>query len=196
MAFQALRETYDLVTLEGTKRVEEVFLRFYLSLVGWLTSKCSPETHSKIFQEHISFVDLMQFDGFLDHADSGVRRWEFWEMPILNDNTERGQLSILMDSSISEYSIVLAEMSRLKRLAAEFRQENGALRSENEVLTSENEVLTSENEVLKSENEVLKSENVILGVDNSRLRQVASRRIVRIAMLVGDFLHAKLCVKW
>lgn len=207
-AFQALRETYQLVRCEGTTRMREVFVKFYVNLVRWLTSKCSLETRPMIFREHKNFVEAMQSDGFLEGVTSGVLRWEFWDMPILGEDADMRQT--LKPSEISDASIVLAEMSRLKRLAAALRSDNEALRSEKDLLSSQNETLRGEQDLLRTQIETLKGERHQLGAEIQTLqselacqihaqrnlfaeidflRQLSSRKIVRIAVHVGDCLH-------
>lgn len=169
-AFQALRETYQLVQLEGTKRAKIVFCQFYLKMVWWLFSKCPSEIRVLIFHEHKAFIELLESNGFLELAESSVKRWHLWEIPIMSDDAEARPHSTSTGSDISEYSIVLAEMSRLKRLAAELRAENEMLRTENDAQIAANQALMA---------------------TNNSLRALSSRKIVRVAVLIGDFFHAR-----
>ncbi len=219
-AFQSMRETYHLVCLEGTTRSKEVFLQFYINLVRWLASKCSLKIRTMIFNEHNSFVEYMRSDGFLGLSELKINQWKFWEVPIMSEETEERHLATATDSEVSEYSIVLTEISRLQRLAAEFRSENqqlssdnrnqkseidtlrselddlrtqmNALTSDHDALTSDHHALTSDHHALRSENAALLAENSSLIDHNESLRKLSSRKIVRFAVRLGDFLHASI----
>jgi cell division protein FtsB len=216
-AFQAFRETYDLVRIEGSKRAAEVFVRFYLDMARWLISKSAPEIREMIFREHTSLFEFMRSEGFLKFVESDIRRWEFWDMPIINENTEDNQVFCPREFTVTDCSIVLTEMSRLKHFVLELRGDNAEIRAEsvsmrteirviekeNAALKAENETLKAENEALKAENEATKAEIVILQDDNkalqaynSRLLRISSRKIVRIAIFIVDCLSLKIFRRW
>lgn len=207
-AFQALHETYQFIRLEGTQRTREVFVKFYLNLVCWLTSKCSLDTRALIFKEHLAFVEMMQSDDLFEGVHSEVVGWEFWNMPILGEDTSMRTTS--NPCEVADAPIVLAEMSRLKRLAAAFRTNNEALTGERYHLRSENEALTGERDHLRSENEALRGELNQLRLKHQELhskltsqmeaytsqsaeidffRQLSSRRIVKFAVRAGDCFY-------
>lgn len=209
LAFQSLLETYHLVRDEGTKRYGEVFLRFYLNLVRWLIRKSSAAMRHILFQEHNNFVALMRSEGYLDYAGSAIRSWEFWDLPDIDGSAKECQTPITRMVEPTEYSIVLAEMSRLKHLVLEIRNENDAERAARETTQAENEAIGIENHALRDENDTIKIQNQTLREEqgsinaeiqalraendeltrlNHSMRQILSRRIVKISLLVGDRL--------
>lgn len=147
-AFQALRETYAMLRAHAPPSVAPSFLEFYLDLYAWLSSKANREVRLQLSEQHSSLTATMQADGFLEGETCQRLLWRLHEV------------SLLPEPQPSAASILLAEISRLKRLAH-------ALQAENETLHREVQV----------------QEEVI-----AELRRTVRRKLVRLALFVGDGL--------
>jgi hypothetical protein len=147
-AFQALRVTYAMLREHAPPSVAPIFLEFYLDLYGWLNSKAGNEVRLQLKQQHSSLIATMQADGFLQ-GEACQRR--FWR---------QHAVSLLSEPEPPAASLLLAEITRLKRLAH-------GLQAENETMHQQ----------IRLEEEEL-----------AHLRRTLGRKLVRLALFVGDGL--------
>jgi hypothetical protein len=127
-AFIALRETYEMLRSHEMPRVEAVFWRFYLHLTRWIFSISSAATLPLLMREHVTFAGMMPPEMSGLEAETGVKRWEIWDMKQLADMVPPPGVKAASSPDIEEWEICLTEMSRLKRLATELRVDNERLR--------------------------------------------------------------------
>ncbi|SEN47465.1 Glycosyl transferase family 2 [Loktanella fryxellensis] len=123
-AYDALRETYDLVQAKGQPQVELTFWRFYHDLVRWMMDRSAPAQRPALMRQHVRFAGMMPPD--VSAAGAGFRQWEIWDMTHLTDRVS--EMTSAWDAV--QQDICLTEMSRLKHLAVALRADNDRLNGE------------------------------------------------------------------
>lgn len=129
-AFTALRETYELVRSRELPRVEAVFWSFYSNLSRWMINVSSAVTCPLLMREHVSFAGMLPSDMNRLEAETGVKRWEIWNMNQLADMVPAIGTEAAPSPDDAQWEICLIEISRLKRLATELHADNDRLRSD------------------------------------------------------------------
>lgn len=148
-AFQALRETYAMLLREhAPPSVAPVFLEFVLDLYGWLNSKAGNKVRLQLKEQHSSLVATMQADGFLQGEACQRLLWQ------------QHTVSLLSEPEPPAASILLAEISRLKRLA----------------------------QALQAEKETMHHQAQLQEEELAHLHRTLRRKLVRLALFVGDGL--------
>ncbi|MFN9621165.1 MAG: glycosyltransferase family 2 protein [Synechococcaceae cyanobacterium] len=147
-AFQALRETYAMLREHAPPSVAPIFLEFYLNLYGWLNSKAETEVRLQLKEQHSSLIATMEADGFLQGDACQRLLWR------------QHAVSLLSEPEPPAASILLAEISRLKRLA----------------------------HALQAEKETIQHQAQLQEEELAHLRRTLRRKLVRLALFVGDGL--------
>lgn len=182
-AFVALRETYALVRDEAPARARPIFACFYRDLYRWLHSKATAEVRMLLADQHDKMMDVMQADAFLEEPQYEGLLGQSWEScgpdsagvrvgvpgpSVPATPTRHGPLAM---ATAEEIDILLKELSRLKRVGHDVHQEMLRLQAVGAALQAENETLRAETANLEA------------------LQRMSQRKLVRLARVVGDWLH-------
>lgn len=143
-AFTAFRETYELVRSRELPRVEAVFWVFYSEVIRWLISISSEATRPLLMREHVSFAGMLPPDMNRIEAETGVKRWEIWNMSQIANMVPATRVEAVPSLDAAQWEICLTEISRLKRLATELRADNDRLRQDLHLRNTELEQVRQE----------------------------------------------------
>ncbi len=143
-AFVALQETYELVKRSHLPLAETAFWAFYRDLARWMIGMASPEVRVKLMQEHIRFSGIAPRNMAALEENTGVKHWSLWDMEHLDNAIPAAQDTAGRPIDPAQLEIWLSEISRLKRLAAELRDENDRLRAERDIQRAEDDRLRHE----------------------------------------------------
>ena len=141
-AFTALRETYEIICKSENQRLAPVFWAFYRDLVRWMLDVATPQSRLALMRAHLNFVGILPQDVQLERH-TAIKRWELWDMKQLSSILPNDDKSPLLIDQLNG-EIYLAEISRLKRLAAELRSDNDNIRRDLNQRTAERNHAQSE----------------------------------------------------
>lgn len=186
-AFIALRETYQLVLKMKSARTESLFWAFYISLVKWMIDVANDASKPLLLKEHIRFAGALPTRLREIEAETGVKRWEMWNMKAINispaaPSDEGDQHTDQRLIASTEWDACLMELSRLNRLSVELYKDNENLRNEIRRVRETFDQLIAERDILRAERDILLAERDVLATDNVGMRSNLKSKTVRRAL--------------